>query len=142
MSDNKIEVTQKELDALVDAGVEKEKLKILISDFQDHKRDEEKQLMAIDNNIAEIFGLMREFPDKVNKCKDQLEEDIHEELEKHYATENDLKALRKDMNSEFKELRGRFKWTMVLIVSVAGIAQYVATMWWLGLQITKVTGGG
>jgi len=136
-----ISITQDELNALIQAGVEKEKLSILIGDFKQHKEDEEKRLLAIDHNVASIFELVREFPDKVNKCRDELENDIHRELENHYVTTPDLKILSTSLNAKIDSINIRVKWTIGVIVAGAGIIQFAFTMWYMGLQITKLASG-
>ena len=140
MSDT-LQLTKEELENLIKAGVQEAKLEILIQDFQAHKQDEEKRLIVIDKNIADIYDLIRSFPDKVHSCKEQLEADIHDELERHYATDADLRALRKDMDSKIDQITGRFKWTVGIIVSAAGVLQFLTTIFYLGYQIKQLAGG-
>ena len=138
MPPEKIEVTADELNAMIEQRVEKEKLKILIDDFKTHKDDEEKRLMAIDRNITEIFELMRAFPDRVTRCRDDLEADIHAELERHYAAETTVQALRVELKNDIKLITSRFKWTVAVIVSAAGVLQFITTMFWFGYKISQL----
>lgn len=129
----KIEMTQEEFKSAKQIAVIEAQLGILIKDFQTHKAD----LQII---VSKIFDKMNELPTTITQCRDDLEQDIHNELERHYATDSDLKALRTDMDNGFKELRGRFKWTVMLIVGGAGVIQFIATMVFLSLQIGKLVG--
>jgi len=139
---DKIEVTKDELESLISAGVEKEKLSILIDDFKGHKIEEEKRYAAIAKNTEAIFSMVRNFPDKISQCQDEIENDIHSELEKYYATKADVSRMVLDMESRIDKLAFKFKWTTGAIVTVAGTIQFAMTVWYLGLQITKITTGG
>jgi len=75
-------------------------------------------------------------------CRDDLETDIHHELELHYATKPRIDALETDINNRFDKSDSRVKWTIGVIVSGAGIIQFFTTMWFMGAQISKITGGG
>lgn len=135
---DKLTITKDELEALIEQRVEKEKLSILISDFKAHKNDEEKQLMRIDTNIAEMFKLIREFPDRITQCRDDLETDIHRELELHYATEPTVATLRKDLETDITLLKSKIAWTVGTIVAVGGALQFGLMVYLFGLKIAAL----
>jgi len=138
---DKIEVTKEELDALVLASVEREKLTILINDFKDHKADVERRYAAIDKNTEAMFKMVRSIPSSITQCRDDLEDDIHSELEKHYATESSMRIMETTLNNKIEMITSRLKWTIVVIIAIGGSLQFVGTMWYMGLQISKLTGG-
>jgi len=133
----KIELTQEELDAKIaegiKVGVQEAKLEILIGDFQSHKNEEE-------TRWAEMFALVRAFPEKVTACKDTLETDFYKELEDHYVTKADIKLLKQEIKSQNKEISNKFKWTVGVIAAVAGVLQFAATMIYLSYQIARLSG--
>ena len=113
--------------AVVEAGHD-----ILVNDYQTSRKQ-------TDENIAKIYELLRAFPKQVSDCSDALEVKIHADLEKHYATDTDVKALRVDMTNKIDKIGNRFKWTTGLIVAGAGLIQFFTTMYFLTLQIQKLT---
>jgi len=145
MSEKKA-ITADELRNLVQAGVEREKLSILIQDFKDNKTEQSDKLMSIDKNISDIYRLIRQMPATINTCRDEIEKDFHKELDKHYVTESQLKLLAIEFNGKIdtvtNTVTNRFKWTTGLIVTFVGTIQFLTTMWYLGLQINKLTTGG
>ena len=143
MSDNdKKEFTQIELNQYVQQEVEKEKLAILIADFKSHKDEEEKRLIAIDKNIHDIYHIIRTFPDRVTQCRNDLEKDIHEELEKHYVTSEAMELAVQDLTNQIRMIKVRFTWTVGLIVAIGGLIQFLTTMAFMGYQLQKLIGGG
>lgn len=136
-------VTLDDLDALQRLAVQEAKLEILVDDFKEHKKNAEKHYTAIDKNIAEMFTLIRTtIPDKMEGCRDQIETDIHLELEKHYATDKTLRVIESELNNKIDKNNNRYKWTVGAIVAVGGAIQFFTTMWFMSLQISKLSGGG
>lgn len=134
--EEKITLSQKELEYIVETRVQGEKLKILIEDFQRYKDEEQARITKIDTNLSQIYDLIRDFPHTVSQCRDELEQDIHNELERHYATKPDVARLRTDMETEFRLLRGRFTWTISAIVAVGGVLQFIFTIVYYTMNIT------
>jgi len=122
-------------------AVNEKSQEILIGDFKEHKVYIEGKLGNIDKNTAEIFALIRTFPEKITACRDDLEKDIHLELEKHYATETTLRLIESELNNKIDQSNARFKWTVGIIVSLAGVVQFFTTIWFMSLQLSKLTGG-
>ncbi|MCH9735388.1 MAG: hypothetical protein K0U78_12695 [Actinomycetia bacterium] len=130
--DEKVTVSLSDIKALEKIAVQEAKLEILVGDFQTTRKN-------TDENVVKIFELLREFPKKVSDCSDALEVKIHADLEKHYATDADVKALRVELKNEISKISNRFKWTTGLIVAVAGAIQFITTMYFLTMQIQKLT---
>jgi len=127
-----ITLTLSDLKALERLAVVESGHDILVKDFQATRKH-------TDENIAKIFELLRAFPKQVADCSDMLEGKIHADLEKHYATDADVKALRADMTNKIDNIGRRFKWTTGVIVTGAGAIQFFTTMYFLTLQIQKLT---
>ena len=120
------EITQKEIDSLVKIGVQEAKLHILVSDFQDHKRDADKRLEAIDNNIGNVYKLVRDFPSRVSSCQDELEKDI----ERLYMSKNAGKLMEQRLNNNIRSIK------LWIVSSVGGAtATGVFIMWFFNLRV-------
>ena len=131
--DNKIiKISLQDLKALERLAVVESGHDILVKDYQATRNH-------TDENIGKMFELLRAFPKQVADCSDDLETKIHADLEKHYATDADVKALRVELKNEIGKIGNRFKWTTGLIVMFAGAVQFFMTMYFLTLQIQKLT---
>lgn len=130
-----ITISHEDLKAIERLAVQEAKLEILVTDFQASRKNTEE-------NIVKIFELIRSFPDRMNACRDDLEKDIYSELEKHYVTIPRIDTLEQDINNRFDRSDSRSKWTIGVIVSIAGVVQFITTMWFMGAQISKLTGVG
>ncbi len=126
-------VTEQEIESLIKIGVQEAKLNILVNDFQENKKQ-------VNDNLTRIYELLRNFPSKINECRDELEKDIHDELEKHYVTEAELREIRTQLTTKIDNIKRSFKWTMIVIVAIAGTVQFITTIWFMGLQIAKLSG--
>ena len=127
-----VTISLADIKALEKIAVQEAKLDILVGDFQATRTH-------TDENIVKIYELLRAFPKQVADCSDALEIKIHADLEKHYATDADVKALRVELRNEIGKISNRFKWTTGLIVMFAGAVQFFMTMYFLSLQIAKLT---
>ena len=127
-----VTISLQDLKALERLAVVESGHDILVKDYQ-ATRDN------TDENIGKIYELLRAFPKQVVDCSDALEVKIHADLEKHYATDTDVKALRVEMTNKIDKIGNRFKWTTGLIVMFAGTIQFFMTMYFLSLQIAKLT---
>lgn len=130
-----ITISREDLKAIERLAVQEAKLDILVGDFQNSRR-------ATDENVVKIYELIRGFPDNMKACRDDLEKDIYNELEKHYVTIPRIDALEADMINRFDKSESRSKWTIGLIVAAAGAVQFLTTMYFMSLQISKLAGGG
>ncbi len=126
-----VTISLEDIEVIKSVAVQGAKLEILVADFQATRKH-------TDENIARIYELLRAFPKQVADCSDALETKIHADLEKHYATDADVKALRVELKNEIGKISNRFKWTTGLIVAAAGAVQFVTTMYFLSLQIQKL----
>lgn len=129
-----ISLSKEEFEHIVNTRIQDEKLKILIDDFKEYKDYEKERMVKIDHNISEIYDLIRSFPEKVNSCREELESDIHNELERHYATEKDMNQLRTDLTLEIKEIKTKMTVSTTVIVMVAGALQFLASMAWFAYK--------
>ncbi len=130
-----LKVTKEELETLINQGIQDAKLGILIDDFQAHKSEEE-------TRWAEMFALVRAFPEKMAGCKESLESDIYKELEDHYVTKADVKLLKQELQSQNREMSNKFKWTVGVLVFIAGAIQFTTTIVYMTYQISKLSTGG
>lgn len=145
MSDKNAEsnvVNFSDLGLIKQVAVNEKALDILIEDFKANKLYMQDKLRHIDKNTADIFALIRTFPKEIEIRKEQLDAEIRNELEKHYATIPRIDALETDMINRFEKSEQRSKWTVGIIVSAAGAIQFLTTMYFMSLQISKLTGGG
>ena len=121
-----VDITQKEIDSLVKIGVQEAKLHILVSDFQDHKHDADKRLEAIDNNIGNVYKLVRDFPERVSRCQDELENDIKDT----YMTKKAGELLEEHLTNDIKSIK-------LWIVSTVGGATAAGFLiiWFFNLKV-------
>jgi len=118
MSDNEtVTITLADLKALEKLAVQEAKLEILVGDFQASRKH-------TDETIGQIFELLREFPSKVNQCRDELETDI----EKIYMTKQDGKLLEQHLASNIRSIK------LWIVSSVGGFtAAGVCISWYFKL---------
>lgn len=120
------EITQKELESLIAIGVQEAKLGILVTDFQDHKHDADKRLAAIDLNISNVYDLVRNFPEHVKRCQDELEDD----MEDKYMTKKDGVILEQHLANNIRSIK------LWIVSSVGGAtAAGVLIIWFLNLKV-------
>ena len=120
------DITQNEIDSLIKIGVQEAKLHILVADFQDHKNDADKRLEAIDNNISNVYKLVRDFPERVKRCQDDLENDI----ERVYMTKKDGQILEQHLDNSIKSVK------LWIVSSVGGAtAAGIFILWFFNLRV-------
>ena len=121
-----VDITQKEIDSLVKIGVQEAKLHILVNDFQDHKQDADKRLEAIDTNIGNIYKLVRDFPERVSRCQDELENDIKDT----YMTKKAGELLEEHLTNDIKSIK------LWIVSSVGGAtAAGLLIIWFFNLKV-------
>lgn len=120
------EISQNELDSLIKIGVQEAKLNILVEDFQDHKHDADKRLEVIDNNIGNVYKLVRDFPERVKRCQDDLEDDIKDV----YMTKKDGEILEQHLTNNIRSIK------LWIVSSVGGAtATGIFIMWFFNLRL-------
>lgn len=120
------DISDNELQSLIQLGVQEAKLHILVSDFQDHKHDADKRLETIDTNIGNVYKLVRDFPERVKRCQDDLEIDI----ERIYMTKKDGKILEQHLVNSIKSVK------LWIVSSVGGaVAAGILIMWVFNLRV-------
>ena len=120
------DISQQELDSLVQLGVQKAQLHILVEDFQEHKRTADKRLEAIDTNIGNVYKLVRDFPDRVSRCQDELESDIKDT----YMTKKAGELLEEHLTNDIKSIK------LWIVSSVGGAtAAGLLVMWFFNLRV-------
>ena len=119
------DITDNELKSLIKIGVQEAKLDILVADFQDHKHDADKRLEAIDRNVGNVYKLVREFPERVKRCQDDLEDDI----ERVYMTKKDGQILEQHLDNSIKSVK------LWIVSSVGGATTAgIFIMWFFKLE--------
>ncbi len=115
------EATDREMKALVEIGVQKAKLDILVNDFQESKG-------KTDENLTRIYNLLRTFPNKVTDCRREIESD----MSALYMTKKDGELLEQHLSNNIKSVK------LWIVSTVSGCtATGVFILWFL-----KVVGMG
>jgi len=89
-----MEISQEVLDSLVDIGVQKAKLGILVDDYRESKKQ-------TDDNLKRIYDLLRKFPEQIKECRDELETDTAT----IYMTKNSGDRLEERVTSNIRSIK-------------------------------------
>lgn len=141
---NRLNMTVAEFNQAIETAVTKAKVDSLTAAFEEHTRMESSTLDGIWTELKELRSEFRKeiiaYEKKMSVCRNELELDIHNELEKHYATQPELASLRNEFRSAIKEIKSKDRIQIAVIVGIAGIIQFFTTMAYMGSQIAKITG--
>ena len=99
--------------ALIETGVLKTKLEILITDFQSSK-------VELNDNLTRIYELIRVFPNSINDCKDSIELDLHT----YYMTKKDGKLLEQHLSNSIMSIK------IWIVASIGGFTAAGAVLIW------------
>lgn len=131
-----VQMTEVEFELAKKAAAQEQAISMLGANIA-HGRDEtNKVLSKLDSNIGRLREEIQKWPDRINKCRDDIEDDM-EKIHRGFMTHTDGELMEQRLKNEFQQLRTQVKQTVITVVAVASIAQFFLLSIVLYLQIAE-----